>query len=322
MHEDPIQADDLDPAIRQFQQILSAHYAGHPDLTAAPFAVRRAVAEAGRARWAAGGPEMADTQERRLGNPGARVRIHIPRLGEKLPILVYVHGGGWTLFSLDTHDRLMREYAARAGIAVVGVDYSLAPEHKFPRAIEEIAGVVAALANCADTFGLDGSRIAIGGDSAGANMSVAASLLLRDRGHAMPKAMLLNYGAFDHRPRPSWQRFDGPAYALEAAEMTQFWDHYARTPDDLENPLAVPMLAALDRLPPAFMAIAACDILVDENRAMAERLRQFGVDVDARIYDGATHSFLEAVSIAPLARRALDDSAEWLARRLRAGGDA
>jgi acetyl esterase len=132
--------DDLDPDIRLFQRRLSAGYAEHPPLDSVDITQARAIVEAVRAPLACGGPVMAGSRDIEVpvpGQPALRLRIHQPERGTTLPALVYLHGGGWVYFSLDTHDRLMREYAARAGRAVVGIDYARAPEARFPVALEQ-----------------------------------------------------------------------------------------------------------------------------------------------------------------------------------------
>ncbi|MGN6376201.1 MAG: alpha/beta hydrolase [Sphingomonas sp.] len=312
--------DDVDPDIRTFLRETAADSARLAGGAGSGLAARRSVAEQVRERWVAGGPAMASTDERSVGASGIRIRIHRPDGRSGLPVLVYVHGGGWTIFSLDTHDRLMREYAARAGMAVVGVDYSLAPEARFPRAIDEIVEVIDWLRVEGPGIGLGTDRLAIGGDSAGANLSLAANLRLRETGAPVCDALLLNYGAFDMTARPSHDRYDGDSYMLTVPEMAEFWDNYLRSPADERDPLARPLLADLAGLPPTFLCIAECDILADENREMARRLRDAGVTVTSTVYPGATHSFLEAVSIAPLADRALDDQAAWLRRVLGPAG--
>lgn len=308
-------ADDLDPDIRRFHQAINSGYAAYPPHPGQTLADRRQVAERVRAPWTQGGPVMARTREMRLG--GVRVRIHEPVTGGDLPVMLYIHGGGWMLFSLDTHDRVMREYAARAGVAVVGVDYSLSPEAKFPTPLDEIVAVVDAIRAGDAGAGLDPSRIAIGGDSAGANMSMAANLLLKKQGKPVLDAMILNYGAFDPAVTASHERYGSDGYMLNSAEMVVFWDAYLRGAEDYGNPLAVPLRADLSGMPPAFLCIAACDILVDGNLAMAASLRAAGVPVNASLYDGASHSFLEAVSISALADRAFTEASAWLSRHLR-----
>ncbi|WP_380876088.1 acetylesterase [Sphingomonas sp. DBB INV C78] len=318
MTESPAIADDLDPDIRRFQREMAASYGRYPDFEQLSLPERRRIAEEVRAPWTSGGPVMHRTEERLVGPLGVRIRIHRPDDKPAAPVLIYVHGGGWTMFSLDTHDRLMREYAARAGVVVVGVDYSLSPEAKFPVALDQIDSVIGWLRSEGTAHGIDPARIAIGGDSVGGNMTVAANLRLLAAGKPPLAAMLINYGAFDSRPaHPSYQRYDGPEYNLTIAEMAVFWDNYARTPADLDNPFASPIRADLAGLPPAFFAIAECDVLADENRVLAGRMIKAGVSVDLNVYMGATHSFVEAVSISPLADRALSEASAWLAARLK-----
>lgn len=309
--------DDVDPDIRTFLRETTADSARFARGITGDLAARRAIAERVRAPWVDGGPEMANIEERRVGASHVRVRIYRPEPSATLPLLIYIHGGGWMLFSLDTHDRLMREYAARTGMAVVGIDYSLSPEVRFPHAIGEIVEVLDWLREEGPSLGLDANIMAIGGDSAGANLALAANLALRDRGAPMCDALLINYGAFDMTARPSHDRYDGDAYMLTVPEMADFWDNYLRAPADEHDPLARPLLADLTGLPPTFLCIAECDILADENREMADRLQAAGVAVQAKVYHGATHSFLEAVRIAPLADRALADAATWLRTTLK-----
>ncbi len=303
------QNDLADPDIRRFVDAINAAYAENGTPAGASMAVRRAVAERVRGPWREGGPIMAESHEIDMG---VRLRLHRPVADAKLPVMLYIHGGGWTLFSIDTHDRLMREYAARAGIAVLGIDYSLSPESKFPVALEECAAALDWITAQADALNLDAARVLIGGDSAGANLSVAACLLQRQRGRPLPAAMLLNYGAFAPERTPSYARFGGGDYSLEADEMDAFWASYVDGVEQLTDPLVAPLNADLTGLPPAFLAIAECDILADCNDAFASKLEAAGVPTRAVTYRGATHSFLEAVSIAPLAGRALDEQAAWI----------
>jgi len=304
----------VDPHIRFFVDNINAGYAAYQDAGAIPLARRREIAEQIREPWRVGGPEMFETREFEFA--GARMRLHRPIDAVDLPVMLYIHGGGWTLFSIDTHDRLMREYAARAGIVVIGIDYSLSPEAKFPVALDEIVAALRWIRDQAAAIGVDGSRLAVGGDSAGANLAIAACLKLRELGESQLQAMILNYGAFAPEPTESYDRFGGPAYCLNVPEMDAFWADYVSDPKQLSDPLVAPLRADLNDMPPAFVAIAECDILADCNRALAEKLTQAGVPVEAVVYRGATHSFLEAMAIAPLAQKALADQALWLRRTL------
>lgn len=309
--------DDLEPGVRRFVRAIQESATQAAD-DGSPAAARRS-AELARARWCTGGPAMAQTRE--LEAPtrhgGVRLRLHRPAAG-RLPALVYLHGGGWTLFSIDTHDRVMREYAARAGIAVIGVDYALAPEAKYPVALEQVVDVIGWLREGAADLGVDAERVAVGGDSAGANLSVAACLSFREAGEdAALRGMLLNYGAFvNEHSADACRRYGGPAYMLTCEEMMQFWSNYLRDEADARDPLVCPLRARLEGLPPAFVAIAECDILAEQNALMADKLRGAGVPTREIVYRGASHSFIEAVAVSEVGARALADGARWLEETL------
>ena len=308
---------DLDPDVKEFIRVTGeaylAHGAGQPKTTESA----RAIAERVRAPWVAGGPQMAETRERDIPTRHGvvRVRIHRPTNDPAAqPALFYVHGGGWVMFSLDTHDRIMREYAGRSGITVIGIDYSRSPEARFPVALEQIVDVLSHAVQFADELGIDADRLTLGGDSAGANLSVATALTLRDDGQAKRlKGLLLNYGAYaPELKREDVVRYGGQDYMLTDAEMAYFWDQYLASPADGDNPLAAPLKADLEGLPPAFLAIPECDVLTGQSLELYDRLIAARVAARAVTYTGASHSFLEAVSIAPIAAQALSDAALWL----------
>lgn len=309
-------ADDIDPQIRKFVDAINDAYAGYGFSGERTYAESRAIAEKVRAPWRQGGPVMAETLERDIPTPRGpvRVRLHKPVKASLLPALFYNHGGGWTLFSLDTHDRVMREYAARSGACVIGIDYALAPEAKFPVALEQITAVVRWFAAHGKELGIDSSRMAIGGDSAGGNLAMATSLKLRDEGEGgLIKGLLLIYGGFDSTRSPeAAKRYGGEGYMLTDAECTVFWDNYIGGTEGMESPLARPMLANLAGLPPVLLTVGECDVLAEQSILLAPRLRAADVPVRLDVYSGATHSFIEAMSIAEISNRALDDGARWL----------
>ncbi|MBE7211402.1 MAG: alpha/beta hydrolase [Gluconacetobacter diazotrophicus] len=323
----PAAAPPPAPEFARFRDKLAAGYAAHPPLAGLPVAERRRIAEQVRAPFAAGAPPMHDTRTLVLDHAGhrLRLRVHRPVLRPDAAML-YLHGGGWTLFSLDTHDRLMREYAARSGLAVIGLDYSLVPEIRFPVPVLEAVAAIRALRSPAHAaaLGFDPSALplAVGGDSAGGNLALAAVLALRDVADpaqgAAPSALLLNYAvvAPPDPALPSYALFDGPDYTLSAAEMHAFWDGYCPDPDARADPRASPIRGALRGLPPTLLHVAECDVLRDENLLLAAALRDAGVSARTVVWPGAVHSFLEAVSVAPLAGRALDDAAAWLRQTL------
>lgn len=315
-----IRGADLDPEIRRFVGEMSLAFARYPNFDHLSPAEMRRACEAVRAPWAAGGPVMTRRIDRIVPTPvgNVRVRIHNPSSRPGKPAFIYMHGGGWKLFSIDTHDRLMREYAARADVVVIGVDYALAPEAKFPIAQQQIAHIVRWAREHATELEIDADRIALGGDSAGGNLAITTALRLRNEGdRGAVSALVLNYAAIDVYCAPeALQRYGYEGYMLGAEEMLQFWREYLRDPEDERDPLACPIHANLHGLPPTFMVIPECDILSEQNWRLATQLRSAGVAVETAFYKGASHSFLEAMSIAAISNKAIEDTAHWLRRAL------
>jgi acetyl esterase len=306
-----------DPEMLAFNAMMEEVAARHPPIgLALPLDEARATTEAMNLPLCEGGPTMLESADRWLPIRGRRLlcRLHRPAAGA-LPVLVYIHGGGFVWNSIDTHDRLMREYAAGAGCAVVGPDYALSPEAPFPQALEECADVVRWIARHGASWGLDPARIVLGGDSAGANIAMGVALLLRETDPALKLGgLLLNYGVFDaDLDTPSYREFaDG--YFLTRDKMRFYWDCYCpRRPDRL-NPLASPLRADLRGLPPVVLAIAELDVLASENHAMAARLRDAGVSVESRVFPGTAHGFLRAANHVRAAREATAMGAGWLKR--------
>ena len=315
------QQHSIDPDILRFVSELMQFNQGDSTKGEQSLNEARRQAEVIRARWFRGGPKMSNTRETdvptKVGN--VHVRMHRPlAIKEPQPALVYLHGGGWTMFSLNTHDRIMRELAKRAGVVVIGVDYALSPESKFPFALNQIYGVVRWLESHGAEWGIDANNIAIGGDSAGANLAVSTSLMLRDSGGPnCIRGMLLIYGCYS----PEISEFSARKYGAEgniltSNEMSNYWKNYLESPDDAFNPLASPMLANLEGLPPAFQVLAQYDVLNEQNVEFNLRMRKAGIEAEKCEYPSTTHSFLEAVSIASVAVRALDDCAAYLRKWL------
>jgi acetyl esterase len=311
---DAAPGDDLTPDMRRFQRWLAAAYARHPALDSVGLPEARLIAERVRAPLAQGGPMMVRRHDLQIDTAHGplRLRIHTPSEAARHPALLYLHGGGWVFFSIDTHDRLMRELAARSGRAVIGVDYQRSPEARCPVAREQAVAAWRWARDNAATLRLEPGRIALGGDSAGANLAITAALELRAAGER-PDALLLNYGVFgDDDTTESYTRFDGPAYNLGRDEMRGFWDRYAGPSRPIADPLAVPLRADLAGLPRCCLVVPECDVLRDDSLLLAGRLREAGVDVALQRHPGAVHSFLEAVSMSETAERGLAQSAAWL----------
>lgn len=315
----------LDPEIKRFiDDVISKGR----ELTAGrelSWPERRRICELTRAPWTRGGPQIAETRNIVAATSvgPVRLRIHDPAPGQSKPTFVFMHGGGWSLFSLDTHDRVMREFAHRGEMAVVGVDYALSPEARYPTALNQVVAVVHWLHEQGAAHGLDAQRIGIGGDSAGGNLSMGTVLRLRDAGHGnLVKAVLNMYGGSTPDCSPaSRQRYGTEDDMLTANEVDTFWDNYIGHVADRRDPYAAPAFATLQGLPPVFLVIAECDILAEQNLLLAGRLLEAGVHVQAKVYPGAPHSFIEAVAISRLANEAIDDGVAFLRSvLLREGG--
>jgi acetyl esterase len=312
----------IDPELRDFLAQMRAGWQRHPPFESLSFPERRAAAEDVRARWRAGGPEMAKTVTHIFTSAHGemRVRVHIPRrIATPAPAMIYLHGGGFTLFSIDTHDRLMREYADQGGFAVIGVDYPLAPEIKYPVALNCIFDLLLWLKEHGEAWDIDPTRLAIGGDSAGGNLSFAAVMRLRDRGEmGLIRAILSNYGGFSSViSDESEARFGGPGSIMDRAEAREYWVNYLRDERDETDPYACPIHADLTGFPPTFLVIPECDIVAEHSVAMASRMWEAQVPVLAKTYPGAPHSFLEAMSISAVAREAIADGARFVSKALR-----
>ena len=304
-----------DPQMRAAHDAMArAAQAFPPMRLAEPFGLLRATNEALNLPLAQGGPAMAETAERWAPARGRRVlcRVHRPRTDRPLPAMVYLHGGGWVMSSVDTHDRLARQYAAAGDVAAVLVDYPLSPEARFPAALLECAEIVRHIARHGAPWGLDPDRIVLAGDSAGGNLALATAMLLRDAGEAAPpRGILAAYPATDLR------LLQTPAYAdaehgLSLDDMRAFRDLYLRDPADRLNPLASPLLGECAGLPPTLIQLAELDPLRAEGEAMAERLRAAGTATTLQVTPGVLHGFLRLGSRVDAAVAATDSAGAWL----------
>lgn len=314
---DPEIAAFIDSVISEGRRLTAGRALDWPE--------QRDIVEQVRRPWREGGPMPARIEEIQAGSRHGpvRLRIYDPAPGTAKPTLCFLHGGGWAMFSLDTHDRVMRELAMRAGVAVVGIDYTLSPEARYPVALEQVVDVVRWLQAHGDAHGLDAHRLVLSGDSAGGNLSTGAALMLRDCGEGKRVAAVLSYyGGYTPDCSPhSRRRYGTDQDMLSAAEVDTFWDHYISRLADRNAPYAHGLLAELEGLPPFFIGIGECDVLAEQNLAMAGKLLASGVHVEVKLYKGAPHSFIEAVSVSSTARQALEDGAAFL-RRTFGLGDA
>ena len=227
------------------------------------------------------------------------VRLVAPSHG-LLPVLVYFHGGGFTIGNIETHDALCRQLAHLAHCAVLSVDYRLAPESKFPTALNDAWDVVQWVAAQGADKQLDAKHIAVGGDSAGGTLAAVCAVFARDAGIPLALQLLFYPGTAAHQTADSHRKF-ARGFVLEEPHITYFFNHYIRTPADRDDWRFAPLDGVdasghpvdLTGVTPAWLGLAECDPLVDEGVAYADRLRMAGVAVDLDIYRGVVHEFIK-----------------------------
>ncbi len=305
---EPQLSEKLDPNIRQLLALIRS--IGNPPLqTLAPDVARKMTREA--VKPIGGTPEpMRSVEDFSVGD--FRVRVYTPDARGPMPGLVYFHGGGWVICDLDTHDVPCRAIAKRAGAVVASIDYRLAPEHKFPAAVEDAFAATKWVAENAERLGIDPKRISVGGDSAGGNLAAVTCLRIRDEGGPAIASQALVYPAtnLSSFETGSHEEFaDG--YQLTRRLMNWFRGHYLRDEADAHNVWASPLLASdLRGLPRATIITAECDPLRDEGEAYANRLRDAGVAVTYKCYHGMIHPFWSWSGVVPQAIDAFQQVAE------------
>lgn len=287
-----------------------------PDRTELPVTVARVqMAESSRV-WNTPLPEMAQVNDFTVPGPDGAipVRLFRPSADADRPVVIYLHGGGFAMGSLETHHRLMRGLALASDSAVLGVDYRLAPEAPFPAALDDCLAVIRWLRTDGAGLEVDTKRLILAGDSAGANLALACLLVLRDAGEPLPAGAALFYGCYWSRlDTLSHEQFGGGAYRLSTNEMAWFWGHYlgGTRPGD---PLAEPLHAKLEHLPPLFLNFGTVDPLADDTRTLTQRLAAAGVAHEWKEYPGLVHGFLQMTARCAAARQALVDAGDVIRR--------
>ena len=239
-------------------------------------------------------------------------RLYAPTLEAHLPLLLYTHGGGFTIGSIATHDTLCRELARLSGAAVVSIDYRRSPEFQFPVATNDAWDALQWLAAHAGEWGVDTRRLAVGGDSAGGTLAAVNAIHARDAGMALALQLLFYPGTTAHQDTDSHKTF-AHGLVLEADAVNWYFDNYIPNRHDREDWRFAPLLAPdVDDVAPAWIGLAECDPLVDEGIAYADKLRLSGVAVDLEIYRGVTHEFIKMGRALPEARQAHADAARAL----------
>lgn len=234
-----------------------------------------------------------------------------------LPVLVYFHGGGWVIGDLDTHDVVCRTLCAGSGCAVVAVDYRMGPEHRFPAAVDDTHAAVRWVRAQAAALGLDGTRLAIGGDSAGGNLAAVTAIAMRQAGEAPARLQLLIYPATDMRAVAPSHTVNGQGYVLTSDSIAWFRGHYIADAAQWADWRASPLLADdLSHLPPALVLTAGFDPLRDEGRQYADALSAAGVPAQYVCFERQIHGFITMGRVIDEANTALDLCGAALRRAL------
>lgn len=320
--------DRLSPAARPLVQALSDFF---PDVGGAvtdPVEARALLARA--PGHPAPRPRVREVTDRTVpgpeGAPELPVRVYRPYGGEgPRPTVVFLHGGGWVLCGLETHDRTVRTLCRVSGAVIVSVDYRLAPEARFPAPVEDAHAAVSWCAAHIAELGGDPEALVVAGDSAGGGLAAAASLMARDRGGPRIALQALIYPATDSRPDTASHRLNGEGYYLTSRAMRWFAEQYFGPEGDRDHPYAAPVRANLTGLPPAHVVTAGCDPLCDEGSAYAARLREHGIRATEDFFPAMFHGFLGFGDLLPEAVEALRGLGEAVAatacgRRI-GGGD-
>jgi acetyl esterase len=307
----------LDPQARTLLDAMAA--LNLPDVsTLSPTEARRLSAER-RARLPPGPDARVHDAVVPSAHGGVPVRIYKPLAGgSALPVLVWFHGGGFVLGGVKESDSECRDLATQTGCAVVSVEYRLAPEHPFPAAPDDCFAATKWVAEHAAELGVDASRIAVGGDSAGGSLAAAVALMARDRGGPKLVFQLLVYPVTDQvslETKSHQENAEG--YFLTRRAIFWFREQYLPRADDRHDPYASPLIAALEGLPPAFVLTAEYDPLRDEGEAYAARLEGAGVPVVMRRYEGLIHGFFSMRAYLDQGKVAMADAASALGRAFR-----
>ncbi len=263
--------------------------------------------------------DVATTEDHVVPTPDGDVVVRSYRpVGDGTPpVCVFFHGGGWVIGNIASHDALCTALAARSGVVVVSVEYRLAPEASFPAPLDDCLAATRWVVDHADELGVDASRLAVAGDSAGGNLAAAVALRARDEGGPAIAFQLLLYPVVDHSFSQDSYDENATGYFLTADAMRWFSAHYlgGEAPD---HPLAAPLHADLHGLPPALVLTAEYDPLRDEGEAYAARLIDAGGDARAHRYDGMVHGFVSMFSLLDQGQVAVDESAAALTAALSA----
>ncbi len=312
---------ELDPQMADVLQRLQALYEGEPDPVTADAAEQRRQSRLALAIMSANAPTVAEVSDVQVGGAAGPIgaRLYDPGVGRDAPGLIYVHGGGWVVCDLDTHDAVARRLALASGAKVVSIDYRLAPENKFPQPLDDCVAATRWIAANGGDWGIDTDRLAIAGDSAGGNLALCTCLKLRDDGDDLLRAGVLIYGAYEPAcAGPSYDAWGDKGYVLTNEQIRLFWEMYLRDATDRTNPLAAPLQADLKGLPPFHVLTAAMDPLFDDSQRLVAQLRAADQPVSYAEYDGVVHGFINMAGLVDKGAQALEEAGAYLRSALTA----
>ena len=304
----------IDPELMAAGQLLQERGLVAPDRTVASLTEVRAAQERIGAFLGEGSVPLRRERDLSLPGPHGQVpcRLYLPDEGERPPLIIYAHGGGFMQGSIPSWDHFLRDLVRQSGAAALSIDYQLSPEAKFPVAFEEMVAMTRLAAREGAGLGIDPNRLAVGGDSAGANLALAAALAMRDAGERALRFQLLIYGVYStDSDSPSWQRF-GQGAGLSQTQMRWIWETYLEKPEQQRDWRAAPILADLKGVAPAHLIVGSLDPLQDDSSNLAAKLKAAGVRCDLTVYPGINHGFIRYGRLIGTARRAIADCAAAL----------
>jgi acetyl esterase/lipase len=304
----------VDPELIAAGKLLVEKGLAAPDRTKASLAEVRAATNRIGAFLGEGSVPLKRERDLSLPGPHGQVpcRLYLPDDVERPPLLVYAHGGGFNQGSIASWDHFLRDLVRQSGVAALSVDYQLSPEVKFPVAFEEMVAMTRLAAREGSGFGIDPTRLALGGDSAGANLALAAALAMRDAGERALRFQLLLYGCFSTDcDSPSWQRF-GQGAGLSQAGMRWNWQTYLEKPEQQKDWRAAPALGDLTGVAPAHLIVGSLDPLLDDSNRLAAKLKEANVPHNLTVYQGINHGFIRYGRLIGTAHRAVAECAAAL----------
>ncbi len=304
----------LDPKAKALLTAIAV--AGEPDIASIPIDVAREQVEKGYARMKVPVKPVASIIDISINESGREipVRVYTPFGEGPFPVLVFYHGGGWAFYLHEAYDSICTHICDAAACLVVSVDYRLAPEHKFPAAVDDCLLATRSIAKNCHEWGGDPAAFYLAGDSAGGNLAAVTAQRVRDEGGPEIKGQILIYPVTDHRDSEmaSYDEFaDGMGLTGEA--MKWFWDQYLEDQREAKDTKAAPLLSEnLSKLPPALVIIAGYDPVRDEGIAYASRMKEAGVDVRLLVYEDMIHGFLSYLGILSQGKTAIGEIAKWI----------